>query len=125
MINEANKKVVEQCIKKLGIDAEIILCINGVDILRYVINDEINKNIKCIITEEKMEYLNVWDVSEFIKKLETRFYIKKIPCILLSFQEDLIKDENLILNGINNVLWKPLNVSGLTDVLKNINFNKL
>lgn len=123
LINDVNKNIVEICFKKLNIDIEIILCYDGIDLVRNALNENINYNIKMIITDENMEFLNGSDAVEFLRKLESKFYLRKIPCISVTSHEDKVIIDNILSSGMNFVLSKPLTVSALFDILRHLNFN--
>lgn len=79
---------------------EILKANDGVSILNYVIEDQFNGNlIKCIITDENMEFINGSEAVGFLAKLRKRNKIKNISVIFLSSYH-----ENFILNGISDEL---------------------
>jgi len=123
LINDVNKKIIETCLKKLNLDYEIILCTDGIDIIRNVINENIKKSIKCILTDENMEFLNGSEAIKFIRKLEAKNYLEKIPIISVTSHEDKTIVNNIISSGANHVLPKPLTVSAMLNTLKVLDFS--
>ena len=122
LINDANKNIVYKCFEKIGMKVKIILCSDGVDIVSHVLNENIRKNIKCVITDENMEYINGSEAIKFIRKLESKFYIHHIPCISVTSHEDKNIIDNIYASGANHVLSKPLNMSSLSFILKDFEF---
>ena len=120
LINEANKNIVKKWFNLIGIEVEIILCSDGIDIIRYVLNDKIKKNIKCILTDENMEFINGSEAIKLIRKLESKSYIPHIPCISVTCHEDKNIVDNIYASGANRVLSKPLNMPKLTSLLQDL-----
>ena len=92
------------------------------DIIRNVLNDQIKKSIKCIITDENMEFLNGSEAIKFVRCLESRNYLYKIPIISVTSHEDKTIVNNILSSGANHVLPKPLTVSSMINTFKLINF---
>ena len=64
---------------------EIITANDGVSILNYIIEDQFNGNlIKCIITDENMEFINGSEAVGFLAKLRRRNKIRNVSVIFLS-----------------------------------------
>ena len=122
MINEANKNIVNKCFEKFRIKVIIILCTDGIDIIKHVLNENLKKNIKCIITDENMEFINGSEAVKFIRKLESKFYIPHIPCISVTCHEDKNIIDNIYASGVNHVLSKPLNKTSLSCILQDLKF---
>lgn len=122
LINDVNKKIIETCLKKLNCDYEIILCSDGVDIIRCVLNEKMKKSIKCIITDENMEFLNGSEAMKFVRILESRGYLDRIPIISVTSHEDKSIVNNILSSGASHVLPKPLTVSSMINTFKLINF---
>lgn len=122
LINDVNKKIIETCLKKLNADYEIILCSDGVDIIRNILNEKMKKSIKCIITDENMEFLNGSEAIKFVRNLESKNYLDKIPIISVTSHEDKTIVNNILSCGANHVLSKPLTISSMINTFKLIKF---
>ena len=120
LINEANKNIVNKSFNIIGIEVEIILCSDGIDLIRHVLNDKIKNNIKFILTDENMEFLNGSEAIKFIRLLESKNYISHIPCISVTSHEDKVIVNNIYASGANHVLSKPLNVPKLSGLLEDL-----
>ena len=81
-------------------DFEVLTANDGVGILNLVIEDQFNGNlIKCIITDENMEFINGSEAVGFLAKLRRRNKIRNVSIIFLSSYED-----NYNLTNITDVL---------------------
>ena len=120
LINDANKNIVYKCFEKIGMKVKIILCSDGVDIVSHVLNENIRKNIKCVITDENMEYINGSEAIKFIRNLESKCYIPHIPCISVTCHEDKNIINNIYASGANHVLSKPLNIAKFINLLQDL-----
>lgn len=68
---------------------EIIEGKDGVDIINYVIKDQEQNNlIKCVFSDENMEYINGSEAFEILKNLESKNKIKQIPLCSVTAYED-------------------------------------
>jgi CheY-like chemotaxis protein len=124
LINDVNKKIIQTCLKKLDADYEIILCTDGVDIIRNILDEKLKKSIKCIITDENMEFINGSEAIKFVRTLEAKNYLHEIPIISVTSHEDKTIVNNILSSGANHVLTKPLTVSSMINTLKLLNFKK-
>ena len=120
MINEANKNIVNKCSNLIGIEIEILLCTDGIDVIRHILNENIQNNIKCIITDENMEFINGSEAIKFIRNLESKCYIPHIPCISVTCHEDKNIINNIYASGANHVLSKPLNIAKFINLLQDL-----
>jgi len=104
-----------------GEDYEIITANDGVKILNYIIEDQFKGNlIKCIITDENMEFINGSEAVRILASLCRRNKIRSVPVIFLSSHQD-----DFILNTISDVLdcelmTKPISIKELQQKLEEI-----
>ena len=56
--------------KEKQLDYEIIQCTDGMDILKFILDENIFDHIKIIITDENMEYLNGSEAIKIIRMIE-------------------------------------------------------
>lgn len=101
---------------------EIISANDGLDILNYVLEDQFNGNlIKCIITDENMEFINGSEAVSLLLKMQRRNKIKEISVIFLTgldqgYNRQFLKDfENC------QFLSKPISTKELEKKLIEIN----
>ena len=89
---------------------EILEANDGVDILYNLVYDQSQNNlIKCVITDENMEYINGSDAIQIIRKLEKFNKIKFTPIATITAFENNSMKENIIKNGADFILSKPCN----------------
>ena len=76
-INDSCKKVLENFSNEYGHNFEIIQCVDGIDMIKLVIEDQnVGNLIKCILTDENMKYINGSEAIQILKKLEKKNKIK-------------------------------------------------
>ncbi len=97
---------------------DIIKITDGAFILNQIVNDEIEKKIKIVFTDENMEYINGSEAVQLIKKLEKNGKLSTgiIYCSITAFVGDVSKE--LLSIGFDRVLSKPINKTQAVSVLK-------
>ena len=118
LINESNRNIVNKCLTEMGLVYEIILCSDGIDIIKHLLDIKINKKIKIIITDENMEYINGSEAIQITRKLEEKNYIGKMFCISVTCHEDKNIVKNIISSGANYVIPKPLSIFSMKNILE-------
>jgi len=101
---------------------EIIEGKDGVDIINYIIKDQQqNISIKCVFSDENMEYINGSEAFEILKKLELKIKIKKIPLCSVTAYEDTekLKGKNSKYKDVlDKLLIKPCSEHDLLQFLQ-------
>ncbi len=116
------KILVNKIFKEANHMIDIITASDGVNIIHDVIEDQINGNkIKCIITDENMEYMNGSDAINIIRNLEKKNKIKNVKIITVTSQEDIQFVNNIKNIGADLVMSKPLSKLSLSKALKDLN----
>jgi len=101
---------------------EIIEGCDGVDILCNLIKDQTTENqIKCVVTDENMEYINGSEAITIIRKLEKAKKIKNIVIASITAFEDEFNRNKIKESGANIILSKPCSESLMRNFL--IDFN--
>jgi len=100
-------------------DYSIIEGSDGIDLLNIVRKDE-NGRIKCIFTDENMEYLNGSEAVKFIRKLEQINKIKSNYIVSITAFDDTGTKKNIHDSGVNSILSKPCSKTAISQILKNI-----
>ena len=103
-----------------SIEYNIICCKDGIDILYYVINDKDNCNIKCVFTDEVMEYFNGTDAISILKKYEYNNKLPKLPYLIScsGYDEETIKNKS---NYFNEYLSKEFTKEDIINIFKKVN----
>jgi CheY-like chemotaxis protein len=121
-VNQATMRVLKNVLKEAGSDIEIIVGTDGSDIVHHVIQDQSKGNeIKCILTDENMEYLNGSEAIRIVRNLENRQKVKFVNIISVTSNEDSYCIQEITRAGAQIVLNKPLTKSVLARVLKDDN----
>jgi len=113
--------LLKKCIKLSGKENEfeIIEGKDGIDILYYIINDQHNNNlIKCVITDENMEYLNGSEAIQIIRNMEKNKKIKNVVIASISAFHDEFTISKIKSSGTNQILQKPCTEKNMKDFLK-------
>ena len=109
-------------LKEAGSSIEIIVGTDGSDIVHHVVQDQSKGNeIKCILTDENMEYLNGSEAIRIVRNMESRQRVKFVNIISVTSNEDSNIIQEIIRAGAQTVLNKPLTKSVLARVLKDYN----
>ena len=118
---DATKNILKKILKEAGSDIEIITGSDGADIIHLIIQDQLKGNeIKCIITDENMEYINGSGAIRIIRNLERRNKIKFVNIISVTGNEDAELSSEIIKLGAQIVLSKPLPKKLISKALKDL-----
>jgi len=111
--NRYNRKILRNSIleanKILRKNFDIVEGKDGLDILNFIVEDNKNFNtIKCIFTDEAMDYIDGSRTIELLKHMESNNKIKKILTVSVLNSEDEGLKEIIISRGADHILNKPL-----------------
>ena len=107
---------------KLCEEFEIIEGVDGADIISCIVHDQSNNNlIKCIITDENMNFINGSEAIKIIKNLEEINKVKKIPIAFVTAFEDDYTVDYIYNSGADIILRKPCNKRDVEEFLENYN----
>lgn len=88
-IRQSVKNVISTIMKNNKKDFEIVEGNDGVDIIEKLVKDQQrNSLIRCIVTDENMEYLNGSEAIKLLRDLERNNKFKNTPIISLTAFED-------------------------------------
>ena len=121
-VNQATVRVLKNVLKEAGVNFEIIVGTDGADIVHHVVQDQSKGNeIKCILTDENMEYINGSEAIRIVRNMESRQRVKFVNIISVTSNEDSNIIQEIMRAGAQTVLNKPLTKSVLARVLKDYN----
>ena len=107
--------MLKRIFKEINCLIDIITASDGIHMIQKVIEDQNNGNkIKCIITDENMEYLNGSEAIKIIRSFEKECKIKNVKIISATSQEDIQFVNNIKNIGADLVMSKPISKSNLT-----------
>jgi len=120
IIRESLVILIKKILKNLNKENifDIIEGSDGVDILSYLIYDQTKENeIKLVITDENMEYINGSEAISIIRKLEKAKKIKNVSIASITAFEDEFNKNKIKQSGSNIILSKPCSESMLRKFL--------
>ena len=119
-IRDALKNQIIKSLKSNGVKGEVIGCSDGIDIIQQIISDQKNGNrIKCVFTDECMEYMNGSEAITKLKDFERQRKLKKLPkLVLVTAHTDDNITESLKALGFDYVLQKSPQVNQIEQVLR-------
>ena len=100
---------------------KIIEGYDGVDILRYIIDDQIENKIKCVFTDENMEYINGSEAIRILHDLEKRNKIKKCFLVSITSHEDEYSNQMIYNAGVDLIIPKPISKNNMIKILNDLN----
>jgi len=119
IIRKSIKTLLEDIFNEIGNYYKILEGSDGIDILKMVIDDQVNQNsIKCIFSDENMEYFNGSRSVSIIRELESNNKIKKVNFVSVT-SDDYSYNNNYIKNcGADYIIQKPLSKASLSNILE-------
>lgn len=98
---------------------------DGCNIITNIIYDQFDNNkIKCVITDENMEFINGSEAIKIVRNLQSQNKIKPVIIASLSaFEDDLMK-KVIQETGVDYILSKPCNESNLLKFFEKFNILK-
>ena len=117
--------MIKQVLSQLEVnDIEIIELSDGIELLNTVINDKSHR-IKCIFTDENMEYMNGSEAVRIIRKLEQFRKIRSYEIVSITAFDDDETRKNILNSGVNSIITKPCSKSSITKIVSSLNNIKL
>ncbi len=112
-----------QICKEKELDNEIICCSDGMDILKYILDEKTFEKVCLIITDENMEILNGSEAIKIIRTIEERKNISRKFIISLTCHEDIGMINYIVKSGADRVLTKPLYKNKIKQIFDDIQIN--
>lgn len=109
IIKNSNKKIILEILSENRLDYDIIIGNDGYDIVKMAMLYEKKYHlIKCIFTDENMDYMPGSEAIAFLRKFEKIKKLKNTKVILCSCHEDRTILNNTIKAGADDVLSLPI-----------------
>lgn len=107
--------------EEYGLNFIILEGNDGIDILNHVIANQNEGLLKCVFTDENMEYINGSEAIKIVRNLEKNNRISKNIIVSMTSYEDE-HSKNLILTaGADYIISKPYSKSQIMTILLNFN----
>jgi CheY-like chemotaxis protein len=120
-INNSMKNLLEKVLRENNSDYDIIQLTDGIELIKVIIDDQSKGNlIKCVFTDENMEYINGSEAIRILRGLEKKNKVKYVKIFSISCQEDNIYTKLMKDSGADKVLTKPLSKNSLAVLMKEI-----
>jgi len=120
IIRKSIKCLLKEIFKTKGKYYNIIEGSDGVDTLKLVIDDQKFQNsIKCVFSDEKMEYFDGSRSISILRELENSNKIKKVNFVSITSYDDNIYKNFIKTCGADYVIQKPCSKSNIINVLEN------
>ena len=95
---------------------------DGVDILKYIVEDQKDNNlIRCVFTDENMEYMDGSDSIQILRQMEQENKIKNVNMISVTSFDDENNRETILSKGANFIINKPCTKDTVFRVLSDLN----
>lgn len=108
-------------IKGIAENYKIIRVEDGANIITTVIENQKNRSLKLVLTDENMEYLNGSQAIKIIKDLEQKDKVSKgVAYISITAFEDEDFKSELLSCGFSKVISKPITKLAISQVLKDL-----
>ena len=118
-IRENLKNLISQICDEKNIDIDILEGNDGIDLLSHLKEDQSSFNkIKCIITDENMEYLNGSEAIRIIRKLEQLKKFTPVEIVSITAYEDEYNKKNIMESGANFILSKPCKRLDIVNIIE-------
>lgn len=117
IINDSNKRVIENICRQKKLEYEIIPCNDGIELLKYICDEAYFDSIKFIITDENMEILNGSEIIKILRIIELRKKAERKTVISVTSHDDSFIIKFIKESGADAILSKPLSKSKLMKLL--------
>jgi len=111
-VRESMSNLIKKIIKKKNLENKFKVKegIDGSELIYYIIKDQMENNkIKCIITDENMEFINGSEAIKILKNLEKNNQIRPLIIASCTAFEDEYSKYIIKSSGANYFLSKPCN----------------
>lgn len=121
IINQSNKKIVKEILHEYKIDLDIIIANDGYDIIRIALNNELDYQLmKCIITDENMDYMSGSEAIRFLRTFEKMKNLSLCKIISLTCHEDTNILNNIYKSGADDIVTKPISKNEMKKIFEKI-----
>jgi len=120
-IRESFKKICKELMIEYKLEFNIVEGNDGIDILNYIITNQIDGLLKCTFTDENMEYINGTDAIRIIRNLERENKVSKNIIVSMTSYEDEGSKEFIMSAGADFIISKPYSKNQILTTLRKFN----
>lgn len=120
-IRESFKKIITDIQKEKKLNFTVIEGNDGIDILNHIIADQTYGLLKCVFTDENMEYLNGTEAIKIVRGLEKNNKISKNIIVSMTSYEDENSKSLILDSGADYILSKPYSKNQIITTLVKFN----
>ncbi len=100
---------------------DIVQCNDGFDVIKEVINDQKDKRIKLILSDNEMEFFNGGETLKILKNLYRNRRISQLPySICFTADTTQINVDSLLALGFNKVIDKEIKTKDVESIIDNL-----
>lgn len=114
---KATSRLISKIITKKSLMCEVIQARDGIDTLKFIMEDQKENLIKIVFTDEHMELMNGSESVRFVKRLEKEGKIKKVQFVSVTCFTDEITKSNIESAGMDYVIQKPISESKMEETI--------
>lgn len=108
------KRLIKTVLDEVKSEIEIVTFQDGFDILKFVIENEKRlQNIKCIFTDENMDFMNGSEAIKLLRIFEKKEKFVHIYVISTTCYEDPKQVNYILSSGADMVLSKPISKNSI------------
>lgn len=121
IIRKSLKFLLQEIFKAKEKSYRILEGSDGIDTIKMVIDDQrLTNSIKCIFSDEKMEYFDGSKSISLLRELENYKKIKKVNFVSVTSFDDCSLKNNITFSGADYVIQKPCSKSSLVNILEKL-----
>jgi len=114
IICDTMKRLIKTVLDEVKSEIEIVTFQDGFDILKFVIENEKRlQNIKCIFTDENMDFMNGSEAIKLLRIFEKKEKFVHIYVISTTCYEDPKQVNYILSSGADMVLSKPISKNSI------------
>jgi len=116
------RNLITLILNERSLNYKIVEAQDGIDLLKKIKDDQKKNNkIKCVFTDEKMDYMDGSTSVAIIRDMEKRNKIKKVNVVSVTSFEDESNKDFIMKSGIDFIIKKPCSKMMVTNILEKFN----
>lgn len=117
-IRTSIRNILKEIFKENNRKITIIEGCDGIETLKYIMDDQkLYNSIKCVFTDEKMEYMDGSKSIQIIREMEKLDKIKRVHIVSVTSYDDENNKHFIYNSGVDHIIQKPCSKSTLINIL--------